>query len=132
MADDKTTLHGLSLHYTPGERDYQQRIRGKKNYQHTEYGHAYNGYGGVENFTPSTLTLTGTTESGATISVPIKSDILDLFDRERLSVSFVSKLNDSLPDTIEVYADRSPGQVLPPESRETIFRAIHPRKKFHG
>lgn len=118
--------------YEPGTRDYQQRVKGKKNYNHSEFNKGnykdYNGYGGVHNITPSELTMYGETEDGSDIAINIKHAILTEFERENLSDSFILKLEEKMPEHVEVETNEYGNLQLTKESCEKIYRNIHPKK----
>lgn len=126
----KVELNQLEIVYIPGTYVYNQRIKGKYNYEHSYGNKNYNGCGGEQVFTSSKLNLYGVKDDNKEMQVSIKNDILKTFNREKLSDDFVGKLEANMPNIITVEQDESDLYHLSKESCREIFRTIYPRKKF--
>ncbi len=124
-------LIDMELLYIPGDYSYNQRIRGRKNYEHSSGNEYYNGCGGKQVFTGSKLTMYGVTDDNKEIGVSVKSDILQTFARNKLNESFINKLQNNMPNSVELEQDETGSYHLSRESCIEIFRAIHPHKKLN-
>lgn len=122
-------LTELGLLYIPGSYSYNQGISGRKNFEHTRGNKHYNGCGGEQVFTSSKLNLYGVTDDNQEMGLSIKNDILKIFDRSKLNDSFVSKIQEKMPKTVEIEMDENGGCHLSKQSCLEIFKAIHPRKE---
>lgn len=119
--------------YLPGSKSYNDGIRGPKNYEHIEYvdggRKGYDGVGRVCKNRPAKLVLYGLDENNNEIGpVNIKEDILKIFERQRLSESFVKELTDGLPDNSELGTDEFGKYILKEKSLQLVHGAKHPRK----
>jgi len=124
-------LHDLEILNIPGEYYYEQKIKGKKNYLHTYGNLHYNGCGGKQTFIGSKLLLYGVDENDQEVQIPIKNEILQTFNRDKITESFANKVESALPKEITICKDDDGRYYLSKESCRIIYRKIHPRKKFN-
>ncbi|MBU3100700.1 MULTISPECIES: hypothetical protein [Clostridium] len=125
------TLHDLEILYIPGEYYYGQKINGKKNYLHTCRNLHYNGCGGKQTFIGSKLLLYGVDENNQEVQIPIKNEILQTFNRNKITEFFASKVESALPKEVTICKNDDGRYCLSKDSCRIIYRKIHARKKLY-
>lgn len=104
-------IQEVDLIYIPGQRITSQKQSGRKNYSHrerTKNGVAdYNGSGFKQELIPSKLKISAIDENGNEIFEDIKDQILESFNRQKLTESFVNKLEDRLNNIPEIVCEKS-------------------------
>ena len=114
-------IKNVSLFYEQGSYIYHQGISGKNNYLHQTGNKSYNGFGGMSEYTASKLVLQGISEDNRIITINVKYQILELFSRKKLGEKFVDKLNDSLPQNIELEPNSEGFLVISNKSLNQIY-----------
>ena len=126
------TINSPELLYIQGDYSYKQGIRGGKNFEHIDRNKHYNGSGGEQIYTASKLNLYGITGEKQEIRISVKDEILKTFDRSKLNETFVDKLQEKMPDAIQLEIDDDGTAHISQQSCIDIYRTIHPRKKLNN
>lgn len=114
-----------SLEWTKGDHSYTQRVKGIKNYRHTENGNFYNGYGGVHMNVDMELNMIGQDEQGKGVSVDVRHYLVEAVGRKVMRDDLFADLKQCLPEQLEI--DDNTGKLS--ESSLEIIRENYSKLK---